>query len=296
MKPQSRFPKGAPTGRATGQLPGDALAPAVAAINGGNLNEAERLAHSVLAKNPQHAEALQLLGAVLLAQKRPREAIAPLEAAARVSANPEVETHLAIALREIGRSADALKWLYLAAEREPAYARAFLELGDLLRAQRKYAEAEAVLKRGVDAAPTVRELSLALGGVCLDRADSANAKVAFARALAIAPGDPDALMGFGIALQYEGDFARAAERFRRVLARDPAHPRARMNLGYCLLELGNVDEGLACLRATVQAAPQVYGSVLRMLIAAGRGRFWLKRSAAAASLGFDGTTSAPDGR
>jgi tetratricopeptide (TPR) repeat protein len=292
MKPQSRFPKGTPKGRTAG--PQDALAPAVAAINGGNLDEAERLARDVLAKNPQHAEALQLLGAVLLALKRPREAIVPLEACARTSANPEVETHLAIALREIGRPGDALKWLYLAIERQPAYARAFQELGDLLRAQCNYAEAEAVLKRGVDAAPTVRELSLSLGGVCLDRADSANAKVAFARALAIAPGDPDALMGFGIALQYEGDFARAAERFRRVLARDPAHPRARMNLGYCLLELGQLDEGLACLRATVQAAPQVYGSVLRMLVAAGRGRFWLRRSAAAASLGFDGT--APDGR
>ena len=117
-----------------------------------------------------------------------------------------------------------------------------------------------MLKRGVDAAPTMRELSLTLGGVYLDRADAANAKVAFARRTYDRAGRPRRpSRDLGIALQYEGDFTRAAERFRRVLARDPAHPRARMNLGYCLLELGQFDEGLACLRETVQATPEVYG-------------------------------------
>jgi tetratricopeptide (TPR) repeat protein len=285
MKTQAGIPKGV---RATKAAEAESLARAVAAGNSGNLSEAERIVRDVLAKNPHQLEALQLLGALLMGQKRPREAVAPLEEAARNSADPELETHLARALREIGRADDALKWLYRAIEREPAHARAFQEAGDLLRALRRYAEAEAVLKRGLEAAPTVPELSLALGGVYLDRAESANAKIAFARALALAPAHPDALLGFGIALQYEGEFARAAERFRRVLARDLGHNRARMNLGYCLIELGQVDEGIACLRAAVQAAPHNYGSALRMLISAGRGRFWLKRSAAAACLGFEG--------
>ena len=265
----------------------EALARAVAAGDRGDLGEAERIVRDLLAKSPQHLEALQLLGALLMGQKRPREAVAPLEEAARHSADPELETHLAIALRDIGRTDEALTWLYRAIERQPVYAHAFQELGNLLRARRSYAEAETVLKRGVDAAPTVAELSLALGGVYLDRADSPGAKVAFARALSIAPGDADALLGFGIALQYEGDFARAAERFRRVLGRDPGHHRARMNLGYCLIELGQLDEGIASLRAAVQAAPHHYGSALRMLIGAGRGRFWLKRSAAAECLGLN---------
>jgi Flp pilus assembly protein TadD len=282
MKKQAAIPRGA---RAT-MAEAEALARAVAAGQGGNLGEAERIVRDVLTKNPQHVEALQLLGALLMGQKRPREAVVPLEAAARHVADPELETHLAIAMREIGRTEEAVTWLYRAIDRQPACARAFQELGTLLHARRRYAEAETVLKRGIEAAPTVTELSLALGGVCLDRADSAGAKVAFARALSIAPGDADALAGFGIALQYEGDFARAAERFRRVLGRDPGHQRARMNLGYCLIELGQLEEGIACLRTAVQAAPHHYGSALRMLIGAARGRFWLKRSAAARCLGL----------
>jgi Flp pilus assembly protein TadD len=281
MKKPSAVPKNPRAAMAA-----EALARAVAAGNGGDLAEAERIARDVVAQNPRHAEALQLLGALLMAQQRPRDATAPLEEAARLTANPEVETHLAIALRDTGRSDDAVTWLTRAVERQPAFPRAFKELGELLRTKRRYAEAESVLKRGVDAAPTVPELSLLLGGVCLDRGDAASAKVAFARALAIAPGNTDALMGFGVALQYEGDFARAAERFRRVLAADPAHPRARLNLGYCLIEQGDVDEGIACLRAAVEAAPQNYGGALKMLCSAGRGRFWFSRSAAANGLGL----------
>jgi len=285
MRKQARISRGA---RAAVTAEAEALVRAVAAADSGNVSEAERIARDVLAKSPHHLEALQLLGALLMGQGRPREAVAPLEEAARQSANPEVETHLAIALREIGRADEALASLYRAVERQPAFPRAFQELGNLLRAKRRYAEAESVLKRGLDAAPTVPELSLALGGVCLDRADSSGAKVAFARALSIVPGNADAHLGFGVALQYEGDFARAAERFRRVLAHDGHHHRARMNLGYCLIELGQVDEGIACLRAAVEAAPHNYGSALRMLISAGRGRFWLRRSAAAESLGLSG--------
>jgi tetratricopeptide (TPR) repeat protein len=146
-------------------LAAEALAQAVAAGNRGDLGEAERIASDVIARNPQHAEALQLLGALLMAQHRPRDAIAPLEAAARLGANPEVETHLAIALRDIGRGDDAVTWLFRAIDRPPAFPRAFKELGELLRAKRRYAEAVGVLQRGIDAAPTVPELSLLLGGL-----------------------------------------------------------------------------------------------------------------------------------
>jgi tetratricopeptide (TPR) repeat protein len=290
MKPQARMSKEA---GAAVVAEGEALARALAVANTGNLSEAERIVDDVLAKNPRHLEALQFLGVLLLGQKRPREAVAPLEEAARNSANPELETHLAVALGKAGRAEDALKWLHRAIERRPVYPRAFQELGNLLHAMRRYAEAETVLKRGLEAAPTVPELSLALGAIYLDRADAADAKVAFARVLSIVPGNPDALIGFGIALQYEGEFARAAERFRRVLASDPGHHRARMNLGLCLIELGQVDDGIACLRAAVQAAPHLYGMALRILIAAGRGRFWLKPSAAAACLGFNGQRLKP---
>src|SRR5262249_59630775 len=162
MRKQAGNSKGA---RAATAAEAEALARALAAADSGNLSEAEGIARDILARSPQHSGALQLLGAMLMAQKRPRDAVAPLEEAARRSANPQLETHVAIALCETGRTDEALTWLYRAVERQPVYARAFQELGNLLRTKRRYVEAEAVLKPGVEAAPTVAELSLALRGV-----------------------------------------------------------------------------------------------------------------------------------
>jgi tetratricopeptide (TPR) repeat protein len=280
--------KGADQGLAADE---NALRQGMAAMQDRRAGDAERIARDVIARRPQHAGALHLLGMVLLTQQRPQDAVAPLQAAARASGDPAVETHLAFALRNAGQLVAARAALERATTRQPPYAPAFLELGTLLRKQHRFSEAQIVLKRGLEVAPSMPEMSMMLGGVLLDRADAANAKVAFARALANAPGHPDALLGFGIALLYEGEFARAAERFRQIVARDPNHVRGRLNLGSCLLELGQWDEGIGWLRETVKLDPTSAPKVMRTLVASARGRFWLKRSDAVAFLGL--TEAAP---
>ena len=277
MKKRDSTGRAARTTAATEEL----LQRAATALRSGRHHEAELIARDALSQNSQHSGALHLFGLALLAQRRPAEAIAPLEEAARKGSDPVIETHLAIALRQSGRTSDALKWLERATARQPAFPLAFHELGVLLFSQRRLDEAEVVLKRGLDAAPTVPELSIVLGGIFLDRRDRANAKIAFARALANAPGHPNALCGLGTALMDDGEFAAAAERFRQALARDPTYTQARLNLGHCLLELAQHDEAIACLRAAVKATPQCYGAALRTLVTVGRGRFWLRPSAAA---------------
>lgn len=268
------------------QTAADALRRGWAAVENGCPEDAERIARDIIASTPRHAAALQLLGAALLAQRRAREAIPPLEEAAHAIANSTVETQLARALRDVGRTAEALTWLERATARQPPFAPALLDLGLLLSSLRRYTEAEAALRRGLEVAPEMAELSIELGGVFLSRADPANAKLAFARALTYAPGHPRALHGFGIALLYEGDHARAADRFRQVLARDPGHARARLDLAHCLLALGRHDEAATCLGEMVRADRKFEGKALKVLVSSRRGRFWLKRSAAAAFLGL----------
>jgi tetratricopeptide (TPR) repeat protein len=258
----------------------DALKGAMAAIQNRQPDAAERIAREVLARDPRHPGALHLFGVALLAQGRAREALAPLEQAARARADPVIETHLAIALRQLGQTEQALQMLERATARQPAVPMAFHELGVLLFSQRRLAEAQAVLERGLEIAPAMPELSVVLGGVFLDRLDRANAKLAFARVLASAPGHPGALYGLGTALMDGGEFAAAADRFRQALARDPGYSQARLSLGTCLLELGRWDEAIECLRAVVKAAPQLYTKALQTLVTAGRGRFWLKPSMA----------------
>jgi tetratricopeptide (TPR) repeat protein len=255
-----------------------------AAVDAQRPDEAERVARAVLGGHPQHRGALHLLGLALLIQKRPREAVGPLTEAARDSADPLLETHYALALRDVGRKDEAITWLERAISRQPVFAPAFHELGLILCGLRRYDEAEAILKQGIELAPSVSDLSVELGGVYICRGDPANAKVAFARALALAPGYVRALHGFGTALLLEGECERAAEQFRRVLAHRPDHLRARLDLAHCLLELGRFEAGVAELRTIVRSSPQHYGKALKMLASSRRGRLWLKPSMAASFL------------
>jgi len=264
-----------------------------AAISGRRLDDAERVAREVLARDPHHAGALHLLGLTLLIQKRPRDAVRPLTEAARDTVDPLLETHYALALRDVGRRDEAIDWLKRAISRKPVFAPAFHELGLIFFGMRRYDDAEAVLKQGIALAPGVAELAVELGGVYICRAEPANAKAAFARALALAPDHVRALHGCGTALLFEGEFERAAEQFRQVLARDPRHVRARLDLAHCLLELGRFEAGVTELRAVVRSTPQHYGKALKMLASSRRGRLWLRPSMAASFLQVIDKVSSP---
>jgi len=247
-------------------------------------SEAEHIAREVLAANPQQPAALFFLGVAHLVQGRAQEAVKPLELAASNRPEASIETHLAMALRECGRVAEALTWFERATSRWPVFAPAFKELGATYRQMRRFADAEAVLRRGQELAPPMPDLDVLLGAVCLDRGNPVKAQEVFTRVLAQVPGHPEALFGLGTALVNQGEFVGAAGLYRQILAREPAHVRALLYLGHCLMELGQWDEGVAILRGAVKIDPAARGNVMRMLVGSAHGKFWLKRSAAAAFL------------
>jgi Flp pilus assembly protein TadD len=243
--------------------------------------EAEQLAGDILDANSGHLEATKILGYALLMQGRAGEAVAPLEKAARTSRDPEVETQLAIALRQAGDSDKALTWLKRAVKRTPAFAPAFHEFGFVLHSLGRSAEAIDALRQGLAAAPMMTELAVQLGFVCYAINDRANAGAAFAHALSVNPVHAEAIQGLGTVMMDGGDYRQAAELFRRALAADADDTVARIALGNCLLELGDKDGGLACLRAASVRGAEFYGKSLRVLLSSGHGRFWLRPSGAA---------------
>src|ERR1700730_7993414 len=103
----------------------DILRLAEKAIEERRAPDAERLARDALARDSRHPDALHLLGVALLAQKRAREAVAPLEQAARQRTGPRIETHLGKALLEAGRAGEALTRLQNAIQCQPPFLGAF---------------------------------------------------------------------------------------------------------------------------------------------------------------------------
>jgi tetratricopeptide (TPR) repeat protein len=259
----------------------DRLAQAMSALDDERPEDAERMAAELLKADPHHAAALYVLGCALTMQGRAGEAIAPLEAASGDHDNPECDTVLAIALRQVGRHEDAVGRLKLTIKRYPAHAAAFNELGYLLVLMGRYDEAADVLTQGLQIAPTLPQLSIQLGYAELSRRNCANAKVAFARALDISPHSHDALFGMAKAHQELGENEAAVDYFRRYLTDRPNDSGAWLNLGHGLLELGQLKPGYECFRMAARGDAERYGTALTSLAAAARGRFWLKPSAAA---------------
>lgn len=259
----------------------DALQRAMYALDGGRPQEAERLAAELLRADPHHARALYVRGCALVMQGRAAEAIASLEAAARGRHDAEIDTMLAIALRQAGRNEDALRRLKLAAKRRPPYAVAFKELGFLLVSMGRYDAAIEALNRGIEIAPMMPQLFIQLGYAHFSRRDFADARTAFARALEILPDAPDALFGIARAHQEVGKNEQAIEYFRRYLVGSRGDQNAWLHLGNCLLETGQLEAGYDCFRSAGRGGAKQYGQALISLAAAARGRFWLKPSAAA---------------
>jgi Flp pilus assembly protein TadD len=260
---------------------GAALERALGAVNAQRPHDAERIAIDILKRDARNVRALQLYGVALLMQGRAADAIAPLETAARGRRDAEIETQLAVALRQVGRDDDALPRLKRATKQQPPYPPAFRELGALLFARERYDEAIAVLERGVDVAPMMPDLSIQLGYVLLQINDFVGAKTAFTRALQVSPSSADALFGIARAFRGAGEAGPAAEYFRRYLLGAPADQSAWLYLGHCLLELGEIEAGHDCFRTAGRGDRQRYGRALASLVSSRRGRFWSKPSAAA---------------
>jgi tetratricopeptide (TPR) repeat protein len=260
---------------------GAALQRAKVALSSDRPQDAQRIAEEILQVDPRNGIALQVRGCALLMQKRAGDAVASLQAAAQSLRDGETDTLLAMALRQAGRIDDALSRLRRATKREPRYAPAFHELGHLLMSLENHDGAIEALRRGLEIAPMMPQLSIQLGEVFLRRRSYLDAKAAFARALDIAPQSADALFGLAKAHQSLGENAPAAAFYRRCLMLTPEDPTCWLNLGHCLLQLGELEAGYDCYRSAARGDPRRYGKALTSLAASGRGKVWLRPSAAA---------------
>src|SRR4051812_33182449 len=202
---------------------------ALAALKQGSLDVAERDFKSLLARQPHHLGALNLLGIVLLRAGKPDDAERCLRKALRLGSQPDPATlsNHATALRQLGRHADALARLEEALALDPNASDLWNSRGLVLDELGRY-----------DAAVASFEKSVALrSDVALPHYNLANA------------------------LSSLREFDRALNACDRALALDPGFALAWFGRSQTLKVLGNQREALAAfekylLLATARDLPQ----------------------------------------
>jgi protein O-GlcNAc transferase len=256
----------------------------------GRLANAEALYRQILAVQPNHADALHLLGviahqagrhdlatewirqAIVLNPNNPaahsnlgeahyaagrmEDAIASYRRALQLKFDyPEACNNLGNALRARGRTAEAIAAFRRALHLKPDVPEVHYNLGNALRDGGQLDEAVAAFRGALQLKPELAEVQNDLGSALMDRGQLNEALAAFRRALELKPDYPEAHNNLGNALRAGGQIDEAVAAFHRALELKPRYPDAHANLGVALAALGRLDEAIAAFRYALQIEP-----------------------------------------
>jgi protein O-GlcNAc transferase len=187
----------------------------------GRLPEAERLYRQVCAADPNHAGSFHRLGVVA---------------------------------HQLGRL-DAVDLLKRAVSLKPDVAEAHNDLGNVLGAHGKFAEAAACFERAAVLKPEFADAHYNRGLALGNLGRFAEAAECFQRALALNPQSALAHVHLGHALRAQGKREDAVVHYRRAAALMPNSAGAHNNLANALMELGQTDEAIAHFDRAIALAP-----------------------------------------
>jgi Flp pilus assembly protein TadD len=119
----------------------------------GALEAARAFAEALLDREPEHAEALHVLGLVSYREGHPADAIALMQRSVAISPQASTLSNLGAAFRARGKPDDAEAAYHQALSMQPDLANASTNLANLLIAANRLAEAEIVLTQAVEHHP-----------------------------------------------------------------------------------------------------------------------------------------------
>lgn len=228
----------------------------------GNLAAAEQVYRSVLAAQPNHFEALHLLGVLRVQQNRPAEALPLFEQALAI--NPHATDALAnsaTALMAVGRPVDALARLEALQALKPADAQTLYSKGVVLAALGRRDEAIAAYGAAIAIRPDHWLAMFNLGNEHAAAERLIEALAVFDKALALAPDQVDVLINSANVLAKLGRSEAALERFNRVLALQPNNLVALTNRANVLKQVRRYDLALADYDRVLAADPDNIASL-----------------------------------
>ncbi|MBV8839115.1 MAG: tetratricopeptide repeat protein [Alphaproteobacteria bacterium] len=242
-------------GNAFPPSPDQDFAQAVAQHQAGRLGEAERLYRKVCARRPDHFDALHRLGVVAHQLGR---SDAPDILARAVALKPDAaaaHNDLGVVLGARGRLADAAAAFERATALRPDYAEAHANLGGALRRLGRVEEASLCYERVAALLPNSAGAHNNAANALMELGRLDAALTHYDRAIALEPDFASAHYNRGVALRGQSRFAEAAASFERAVAIRPDVFAAKLAACMARLPIVYRDEAeLAQSRAAYEAA------------------------------------------
>lgn len=234
------------------------LARAYAEHRAGNLAEARRVYKLVLAKNPRHFDALNLLAEVHCLTGKFQDAELLLRRAISVNPNnPHTHFSHAYACHELGRLDAAVASYDKSIALRSDDAEAWFNRGNVLRDAGRHQDALASYGMALSLRPDLADAHVNSGQALLALRRPADALAHFDRALTLKPDFAEAHNNRGTALLAMQKSPEALAEFDRALALKPDSAEVHNNRGTALLELRHYDEGLAAVDTALSLKPDL---------------------------------------
>jgi len=224
----------------------------------GRFGEAGRLYRSALEAQPEHPDALYLLGVINLQTGDPGAALALLERAVAASpAQPEFRNTCGEAYRALGRLEAATEQYREAVRLNPGHAGAENNLGNVWRDQGRPDEALAHYRRAVELAPDFPMARNNLGVALKDSGALEEGIAELRRAIELMPDYAEAHSNLGNALHQAGRPEEAATSHRRAIELQPGYAEAHLNLGNALRAMRRSADALAAYERAASLRPEL---------------------------------------
>ena len=213
------------------------------------LGEAEKCCRDILTVEPNHFDALHLLGVIAFQIGRHDGAAELIGRAVAVNGNnAECHFNLAQALRALGRLDEAMTHLAQAAALKRYYPAAHVALGDVLVQREQFAGACARYQQALVFDPRFIPAHYGLANALMQQGRNDAAEEHYRRVLALKPDFAEACNNLGIVLAAKGDWAGATAQYQRALALKPDLVDVYRNLGRIVLAQGGMAQALALAR------------------------------------------------
>ncbi len=224
----------------------------------GRRERAEALYRKVLQKEPDHADALHLLGIISHERGRHQRAIQLIERALAILPEfPAAHLNLGTALEAAGRLAEAAQSYRRAIALSPDYAIAHCNLAALHNRQGEFAAARASAERAAELAPDLAGAHINRANALIGQRRLIEAEAPLRRALELLPDRAETHSDLGVLLAELGRFDEAAESHRQAIARRPKDPLLHLALAGSLLRAQQPEESEASSRQALALAPEL---------------------------------------
>jgi tetratricopeptide (TPR) repeat protein len=222
----------------------------------GQLAMAEDIYRKVLAQNPNHANALRLLGVIAVDAGKVEAGIELIRRAIAINPNEaEYYSNLGNALGKLGKFDDAIAAHRIATRLNPDYAEVHYNLANALMKNGKTLEAIGEYRQAIRIRPDLASPHNNLGHALYVNGQFDEAIAACRRAIQLDPAYFEAHFNVGLALQAKGQLDESIAATREALRLRPDSAEAHYNLGNALHDIERFDEAIAAYRQALRLKP-----------------------------------------